>query len=204
MTSVRVGDKYVYPTKIVCIGRNYLEHIKELNNVVPEQMVVFNKPPSAISPQLVAFDQEPLHYEAEMCFLIKDGAYTAVALGLDLTKRNLQSQLKANGLPWERAKGFDGSALFSRFVDLTGVEVDTLEIELLINCVRVQKGTVKQMIYSPHTILEELNTYTSLQDGDIIMTGTPPGVGEIHVGDVFLGRIKAGEKTLVEAEWLAE
>lgn len=129
---------------------------------------------------------------------------SAVGLGLDLTKRELQSKLKNKGLPWERAKAFDGSAVFSRFISLNGIVIESLEIELFINCVRVQKGAVTQMMYPPQTILEELRTYTTLNDGDIVMTGTPQGVGEVHTGDVFLGRLKAEGKTLIEIEWLAQ
>ncbi len=118
MYSVRVGDEVISPSKVVCIGRNYLEHIQELNNAIPDDMVVFNKPSTSIAQQLYAAHDEPLHYEAEICFVVNDGSYTAVGVGLDLTKRKLQSALKGKGLPWERAKGFDNSAIFSRFVQL--------------------------------------------------------------------------------------
>jgi len=204
MSSVKLGDSLVEPTKILCVGRNYLEHIQELNNSVPEQMVVFSKPPSSITSQLSSFHQERLHYEGEICFIVTQGKLSAVGVGLDLTKRDLQSRLKEKGLPWERAKAFDGSAVFSRFVPLDGLELESLEIELFINCVRVQKGSVKQMIYSPIVILEELKSYTTLCDGDIIMTGTPQGVGEVHAEDVFLARLKSGDKTLIEIEWVAQ
>lgn len=204
MSSVKLGEALVEPSKILCVGRNYLEHIQELNNSVPEQMVVFSKPPSSISSNLISFHQERLHYEGEICFIVKQGKLSAVGVGLDLTKRDLQSRLKEKGLPWERAKAFDGSAVFSRFVPLAGLEIDSLEIELFINCVRVQKGSVKQMIYSPAVIVEELKSYTTLCDGDIIMTGTPQGVGEVHADDVFLARLKSGDKTLIEIEWVAQ
>lgn len=204
MSSVKLGEALVEPSKILCVGRNYLEHIQELNNSVPEQMVVFSKPPSSIAFNLSSFHQERLHYEGEICFIVKQGKLSAVGVGLDLTKRDLQSQLKEKGLPWERAKAFDGSAVFSRFVPLAGLEIDSLEIELFINCVRVQKGSVKQMIYSPAVIVEELKSYTTLCDGDIIMTGTPQGVGEVHADDVFLARLKSGDKTLIEIEWVAQ
>lgn len=204
MNSVKFGDKSIYPSKVVCVGRNYLEHIKELNNAVPDEMVVFNKPSSSISSQLISHHGETLHYEGEICFIVREGQLSAVGLGLDLTKRELQSKLKNKGLPWERAKAFDGSAVFSRFISLDGIAIESLEIELFINCVRVQKGAVTQMMYPPQTILEELRTYTTLYDGDIVMTGTPQGVGEVHTGDVFLGRLKAEGKTLIEIEWLAQ
>lgn len=204
MSSVKLGEAVVEPSKILCVGRNYLEHIQELNNSVPEQMVVFSKPPSSIASHLSSFHQERLHYEGEICFIVKQGKLSAVGVGLDLTKRDLQSRLKEKGLPWERAKAFDGSAVFSRFVPLVGLEIDSLEIELFINCVRVQKGSVKQMIYSPAVIVEELKSYTTLCDGDIIMTGTPQGVGEVHADDVFLARLKSGDKTLIEIEWVAQ
>lgn len=204
MSKVKLGDRLVQPTKIVCVGRNYLEHIQELNNAIPDQMVVFSKPATSISAKLHSFHQERLHYEGEICFLIENSELAAVGLGLDLTKRELQSKLKAKGLPWERAKAFDGSAVFSRFIPLDGISIDELEIELFINCVRVQKGSVRQMMYSPQMILEELQSYTTLCDGDIIMTGTPQGVGEVHPSDLFLARLKQGDDTLIEIEWVAE
>ncbi|WP_319534410.1 fumarylacetoacetate hydrolase family protein [uncultured Vibrio sp.] len=204
MSEIQVEEQVVKVGKVLCVGRNYVEHIHELDNAIPEQMVVFNKPSSSISETLHSFHQEPLHYEAEICFLIQDGQYTAVGLGLDLTKRGLQSTLKQQGLPWERAKAFDGSVVFSRFVSLEGIDINDLNLELLINCVHVQKGHVKQMLYPPFAILDELSSYTRLEDGDVIMTGTPKGVGEVHQGDVFLGRLKCGDVTLFETEWVAD
>lgn len=204
MGEIQVEEKKVKVGKVLCVGRNYVEHIHELDNAIPEQMVVFNKPSSSISATLHSFHQETLHYEAEICFLIQNGQYAAVGLGLDLTKRGLQSTLKKQGLPWERAKAFDGSVVFSRFVPLEGIDINDLNLELLINCVHVQKGHVKQMLYPPFTILDELSSYTCLEDGDVVMTGTPKGVGEVHQGDVFLGRLKCGDVTLFETEWVAD
>lgn len=204
MGEIQVEENKVKVGKVLCVGRNYVEHIHELDNAIPEQMVVFNKPSSSISATLHSFHQETLHYEAEICFLIQNGQYAAVGLGLDLTKRGLQSTLKKQGLPWERAKAFDGSAVFSRFVPLEGIDINDLNLELLINCVHVQKGHVKQMLYPPFTILDELSSYTRLEDGDVVMTGTPKGVGEVHQGDVFLGRLKCGDVTLFETEWVAD
>lgn len=204
MNSVRLEESLVHPSKILCVGRNYLEHIHELNNPIPEQMVVFSKPSTSISSQLNAYHQERLHYEGEICFIVQEGELSAVGLGLDLTKRDLQSKLKSKGLPWERAKAFDGSAVFSRFIPLDGIDIEQLEIELFINCVRVQKGSVKQMMYSPNAILKELKSYTTLCDGDIIMTGTPQGVGEVHESDVFLARLIQVDQTLIEIEWVAQ
>lgn len=204
MNSVRVDERLIYPSKVVCVGRNYVEHVKELNNVIPDQMVVFNKPNSSISSTLHAFHQEPLHYETEICFVVEKGRYSAVGLGLDLTKRELQSKLKTKQLPWERAKGFDGSAVLSRFIPLQGLDIEQLQLELYINCVRVQCGGVNQMMFKPDVILQDLQSYTTLQDGDIVMTGTPSGVGEVHKDDLFLARLKCGETILMEVEWVAE
>jgi 2-keto-4-pentenoate hydratase/2-oxohepta-3-ene-1,7-dioic acid hydratase in catechol pathway len=204
MNTVRLNNRKWTPTKVVCVGRNYVEHIHELGNPVPESMVLFHKPNSSISDQLFAFHQEPLHYETELCFLIKDHQYHGIGLGLDLTKRELQSTLKKQGLPWERAKAFDGSAVFSRFIPLHGININALSFELLINGVRIQHGTPKQMIYSPAMILDEIKTYTSLCDGDIVMTGTPQGVGIVQAGDLFLARLKNETQTLIEIEWQAQ
>ncbi|WP_112479678.1 fumarylacetoacetate hydrolase family protein [Vibrio variabilis] len=203
MKSVVVGDETFYPSKILCVGRNYVEHIRELGNEVPENMVVFNKPNSSIATELHSFLDEPLHYEAEICFLVRDQQLYAVGFGLDLTKRGLQSALKSKGLPWERAKAFNHAAKFSRFVPLDDMNIDELEVELFINSMRMQLGSTTQMLYKPDVILSELSTYTQLEDGDIIMTGTPQGVGEIVEGDRFLGRIKHQGKAIIEVEWLA-
>ncbi|EEX64501.1 fumarylacetoacetate hydrolase family protein [Vibrio metoecus] len=204
MSHIQFANRNLSVGKVLCVGRNYVEHIQELQNSIPEQMVLFHKPSSAVTSQLRAFHQEPLHYEAEICFLVEKGQYVAVGIGLDLTKRQMQSYLKSKGLPWERAKAFDGAAVLSRFVALDGLDVDDLNLELLINCVRVQKGHVNQMLHSPEAVLQELKSYLTLEDGDVVMTGTPQGVGEVHVGDRFVGRLKCGEHTLIEVEWLAE
>jgi 2-keto-4-pentenoate hydratase/2-oxohepta-3-ene-1,7-dioic acid hydratase in catechol pathway len=203
MKSVVVGDETFYPSKILCVGRNYVEHIRELGNEVPENMVVFNKPNSSIATELYSFLDEQLHYEAEICFIVREKKLYAVGFGLDLTKRGLQSALKSKGLPWERAKAFNHSAKFSRFVPLDDMNIDELEVELFINSMRMQLGSTTQMLYKPDVILSELNTYTHLEDGDIVMTGTPQGVGEIVAGDRFLGRIKHQGKAIIEVEWVA-
>ena len=119
MNTINVNGHTVQPSKILCVGRNYRAHIEELGNEVPDSMVVFNKPNSAISDTLRSdIDNQPLHYESELAFTVKGGNLHSVGFGLDLTKRGLQSALKAKGLPWERAKAFDGAALFSAFVTL--------------------------------------------------------------------------------------
>ncbi|MDV7103302.1 fumarylacetoacetate hydrolase family protein [Vibrio sp. TH_r3] len=204
MNIVVLGNKKVKPSKILCVGRNYIDHINELNNAIPDEMVVFNKPNSSISKHLSSFHQEPLHYEAEICFLVKRKKLAAIGFGLDLTKRELQSRLKSKGLPWERAKAFDGSVVLSRFVPLDGLDINDLSIELFINGVRIQSGHVGQMLYPPRVILSELSSYTTLKNNDIVMTGTPAGVGVVYQGDLFTGRIKCAGQTVVEAEWLAE
>jgi 2-keto-4-pentenoate hydratase/2-oxohepta-3-ene-1,7-dioic acid hydratase in catechol pathway len=185
------------------VGRNYVEHIEELGNSVPEQMVVFLKPNSAIAGQLRSMCEEPLHYEAEICLLCEDGRFSAVGFGLDLTKRALQDRLKAKGLPWERAKAFDGSAVFSEFVRWLD-DGSELTIELDINGVNVQRGGTALMLYKPAAILAELSTFMSLNDGDIVMTGTPKGVGIVRAGDEFSGRITAGSRQLVAGTWVAK
>ncbi len=204
MNTIQVEQRTVTPSKVVCVGRNYAEHIAELNNSVPETMVVFNKPNSSISSTLHSFHQESLHYEGEICFVISSGQLSHVGFGLDLTKRRLQSELKAKGLPWERAKAFNGSAVFSRFVSILQRDLPYLTLELFINCVRVQSGGTQDMLHSPIQILDELEHYTHLEDGDVIMTGTPKGVGAIERGDVFLARIKCKDKTIIETEWVAK
>lgn len=203
MTTILVDNKKQKPSKVVCVGRNYAEHVKELNNTMPDQMVVFNKPSTSITNQLNSFHQEPLHYEGEICFSIKNGEIHSVGFGLNLTKRELQSQLKAKQLPWERAKAFDGSAVLSKFVSLKGGNWQGLSLELLINGLRVQSGGVMNMMYTPDDILNEIKSYTTLNNGDVIMTGTPSGVGVVHEGDIFTARIKQYDQLLIETQWIA-
>ncbi|QDP00551.1 fumarylacetoacetate hydrolase family protein [Thalassotalea sp. PS06] len=202
MQSILCNNRSICPSKIVCIGRNYVEHIEELGNSIPDEMVVFLKPNSAIRQQLRAVHQEPLHFEAELAFVYQQGRFSAVAAGLDLTKRGLQSKLKEKGLPWERAKAFDGSALFSEFVEIDSV--DDLSIELDIDGQRRQQGSVAMMMYSPAFILEQLREFITLEDGDIVMTGTPKGVGEVVAGSVFEARVKQDGKLLTSQKWQAQ
>jgi 2-keto-4-pentenoate hydratase/2-oxohepta-3-ene-1,7-dioic acid hydratase in catechol pathway len=204
MQSVDVLGTPACPSKIVCIGRNYVAHVRELANEIPDSMVVFNKPNSAISNTLRShIGGETLHYEGELAFAVQDGCLSAVGFGLDLTRRALQSKLKQQGLPWERAKAFDGAALFSAFVTLP-TALEHLTLRLTVNGELRQAGGVELMLYRPDAILRELSSFTTLEDGDIIMTGTPAGVGEVRPGQVFDGRVLHGEKCLVSASWIAQ
>ncbi|MDX2367064.1 MAG: fumarylacetoacetate hydrolase family protein [Colwellia sp.] len=202
MNAVIVDKKPIVPSKIICIGRNYVDHIAELGNEVPDEMVVFLKPNSAISTQLHSFHQEALHYEAELCFLYQQGKFSAVAVGLDLTKRTLQAQLKAKGLPWERAKAFNGSAVFSDFVKIDDID-NRLSLTLAIDGNTIQAGGVELMMVKPAEILTQLQKFIDLEDGDIVMTGTPKGVGQIVGGSKFIGKVIYQGSTLVCATWLA-
>ncbi len=205
LQTISLAGQSITPSKIVCVGRNYLAHINELNNEIAEDMVVFCKPNSAISGQLNATHGtgeqiEPLHYETEICFLYSQQRFSAVAVGLDLTKRSLQSKLKAKGLPWERAKAFNGSALFSDFVAIDSVS-EQLAVRLTIDGSLTQAGDIRQMIYSPAAILAELSSFLDLEDGDIVMTGTPAGVGAVQAASDYLGEIYLGEQLLVAKQW---
>ena len=200
MNRVTLEDKTLVPSKVVCIGRNYVEHIKELNNEVPESMVIFNKPNSAIRDTLY-YISEDCRYEAEICFLIKAGQVHGVGIGLDLTKADIQNYLKAKGLPWERAKGFDGSAVLSDFV-VFYESLENLRMTLHINNKLIQFANYDLMIYKPEPMLEEIKSFMTLEDGDIIMSGTPKGVGNFSVGECFVGRVYSGDKLLVEKEWV--
>ena len=132
MNTIAYMNTLLIPSKIVCVGRNYAKHIAELKNVNTGDMVIFIKPNSSITHALYAYHQEPLHYEAELCFMVKNGDLSGVGFGLDLTKRGLQSALKAKGLPWERAKSFDRSAVLSEFAALPA-GIAGLSLELWIN-----------------------------------------------------------------------
>ena len=203
MNTISVNGNTVQPSKILCVGRNYRAHIEELGNEIPDSMVVFNKPNSAISDTLYSdINKQPLHYESELAFTVKEGKLDAVGFGLDLTKRALQSTLKAKGLPWERAKAFDGAALFSAFVTLPK-DIEGLSLQLNVDGEQRQAGGISLMIYTPVQIIRELESFTTLEDGDIIMTGTPAGVGEIKAGQGFEGEVLLAGKTLVSATWIA-
>ncbi len=203
MKPVKWDGADIFPSKIICIGRNYVDHIKELGNEVPKEPVIFIKPNSAISTDIQAGDSDEIHYEAEISILIHSGKLAAIGLGLDLTKRELQSRLKSKGLPWERSKAFDGAAVFSEFVSFN-CHTDKLRLELRINDRLVQQGGCQLMIYKPVEIMAEVKSFLSLEDGDLIMTGTPAGVGVVHAGDRFNGRIYDDEKQMVEASWVVK
>ena len=203
MHKITLDKQQITPSKIVCIGRNYVDHIKELDNDMPSEPVIFLKPNSAISDSLNSNEIDEIHYEGEISFMIQSGAIVGVGFGLDLTKRALQTQLKTNGLPWERAKAFDGSAVFSEFVNLDH-DVTTLRLELWINGELKQSGGYDFMLYKPNDVYKEISSFMTLEDGDIIMTGTPKGVGEINIGDSFLGKILSKDKLLVERSWIVK
>lgn len=204
MKTINVNGSIVTPSKIVCVGRNYVAHIEELGNEVPEEMVVFNKPNCAITDILRSqMAGEDLHYESELCFTVAGGEFSAVGFGLDLTKRGLQARLKEKGLPWERAKAFDGSVLFSRFLPAPD-DFSQLSLELHVDGKIRQAGGVELMMYPPDVILEELKSYTTLEDGDVVMTGTPAGVGSVKTGEHFEGYVLHGGRLLVQASWIAQ
>jgi 2-keto-4-pentenoate hydratase/2-oxohepta-3-ene-1,7-dioic acid hydratase in catechol pathway len=204
MKTVTVDGKSVVPSKVVCVGRNYVEHIKELNNEVPTSMVIFMKSNSALSSELITGKQTPLHYEGEISFLIQQGKINAVGFGLDLTNRELQSELKSKGLPWERAKAFDGAAVMSSFVSIQEEDIDKLSMELWINGLLVQEGGVDLMIYKPLQVIEEINSFSTLSDNDIVMSGTPKGVGSYVEGDIFEGKIFINQQEIIFHKWIAK
>ncbi|MFT6267654.1 MAG: 2-keto-4-pentenoate hydratase/2-oxohepta-3-ene-1,7-dioic acid hydratase in catechol pathway [Alphaproteobacteria bacterium] len=197
---VNFNGQIVRPSKVVCVGRNYLEHISELGNQIPSEPVIFMKPNSAICDDLLSHSQEEVHYEGELCFIIKNGIIAGIGFGLDLTKRKLQSSLKEKGLPWERAKAFDNSAVFSEFIEVPK-NIDNLSISLMINDNIVQQGGCPLMINKPSALVANINAFMTLIDNDIIMTGTPSGVGKIEKGQVFKGEVFDGPTCLVSKQW---
>ena len=187
--------------KIFCIGRNYAEHAKEMGNGVPEEPIIFMKPKSALvqghTPFYYPEFTNELHYEAELVVRIsKNGKYiqekhasnyyNAISVGIDFTARDIQKLLKEKGLPWEKAKAFDNSAAVGKFVDITpAINKKNLNFSLLKNKEEVQKVNSSEMIFSIDQILANISNYFSINIGDLIYTGTPAGVGECMVGDVF-------------------
>ncbi|MFT7879089.1 MAG: fumarylacetoacetate hydrolase family protein [Sulfurimonas sp.] len=202
MNTITFNHTEVTPSKVVCIGRNYVEHIEELGNETPDTMVVFNKPNSAITDRL-RFISEDTRFEGEICFLIEDKQIAGIGFGLDLTMADTQNKMKQKGLPWERAKAFDGSAVLGEFVPFNG-DINQLRMELFINDNLIQFADYDLMIYKPLEMLAEIDRFMSLEDGDIVMSGTPKGVGNYKKGDRFTGRVYEGRKLLVESSWAVQ
>jgi len=200
MQSVLVNGQTITPSKIVCVGRNYVEHIEELNNDMPTEPVIFIKPNSAVARDIFTHKNDAIHYEAEISFILENNQFIAAGIGLDLTKREVQSTLKAKSLPWERAKAFDKSAVFSEFVAITA-EIETLRLVLLINDVIIQEANYDLMIYKPAQIVKAVSEFMSFENGDILMTGTPKGVGKVNQGDVFVGQLYEQDTLLVTQTW---
>lgn len=201
MKSIMYEGKKFISSKIVCVGRNYKEHIHELGNELPSSIVLFFKPNSAISEDLFYFGKNT-QYECEITFLIEDKKIVAAGVGFDLTKRDIQNELKQKGLPWERAKAFDNSAVLSEFVKFE--KIDELNFELFINGELKQKGGVKDMLYHPFDILKECQNFISFENGDIIMSGTPKGVGVYKIGDSFLVKLFDGKKEILKKNWIVK
>lgn len=192
--------------KIICVGRNYADHAKELGNQVPDEPVIFMKPKSALlmpgnSFYYPAFTNE-LHYEGELVVRIsKNGKfvpayrarqyYQEVTLGIDFTARDMQTKLKKKSLPWEKAKAFDFSAAVGKFLPISQfADINQLNFSLLKNGETVQVGNTRDMLFSVDAIIADISQYFSLNIGDLIFTGTPPGVGECVVADTFQGLLE--------------
>lgn len=190
--------------KIICIGRNYSEHAKELNNEIPEKPVVFIKPDSALLRMAdfytPAFSEE-IHYETEIVLkvckagkhILKQNAhkhYNEIALGIDFTARDLQKELKSKGLPWEISKGFDGSAVVSDFQDKKDFDLENLNFSMFLNQEKVQDGNTKNMMFHFDEIIAFVSQYFTLKLGDLIFTGTPEGVGKVSENDLLEGYLE--------------
>ncbi len=202
MNKIKYNNKEITPSKIVCIGRNYVEHIEELNNETPDTMVVFNKPNSSVTNKLKYFTSDT-RFEGEICFLMKKNEISGIGFGLDLTKADIQNKIKAKGWPWERAKAFDGSAVMGDFVSFNG-DITQIRLELFINDSLVQFADYDLMIYKPKEMIDELKTFMSFENGDIVMSGTPKGVATYNIGDRFLGKIYCEDELLVESSWIVQ
>ena len=191
--------------KIICIGRNYLEHAKELNSETPSKPLFFLKPDSAILPKKTPFYipdfSSKIHYECEVVLKIcKVGKhiqerfahnyFSEIGLGLDFTARDLQEECKAKGLPWEISKAFDGSAVVSeKFIPKNELDVSAIPFSLKLNDKIVQQSSTDQMLFSFEKIITHVSQFMTLKIGDLIYTGTPAGVGEISIGDSLIGEM---------------
>ncbi len=191
--------------KILCVGRNYSEHAKELGNAVPENPVIFSKPDTALLKNGEPFYHpdfsNDIHHEIELVIKISKmgkkidpkfakNYYNEIALGIDFTARDLQAKLKEKGLPWELAKAFDGSAVIGDFTAIEGKDLSNLKFSLTKNGEMVQQGNSAQMIFSFDEIVSFVSQYFTLKVGDLIYTGTPAGVSKINIGDKLQGFIE--------------
>jgi acylpyruvate hydrolase len=191
--------------KILAVGRNYLEHIKELGNQTPEEPVIFSKPETAILRNNEAFYypdfSKDVHHELEIVLKIsKMGKnieekfahkyYEEIGIGIDFTARDVQSRLKAKGLPWDLAKGFNGSAPVSEFLNKDQFDLKNLNFDLEVNGEIRQRGNTSLMIYSFDYLISFVSQYFTLKTGDLIFTGTPAGVAPVKVGDRLVGRLE--------------
>ena len=192
--------------KLICIGRNYAAHIDELKNERPEEPVVFIKPDSAILPKEQDFYipefSDDVHYEVEVLVKIKKVGkhiakqfahkyYDEIGLGIDFTARDLQAKLKAKGLPWEKAKGFDGAAVIGKWVSKDKFKnVDDINFSLYKNGEKVQDGNTSLMLWKIDELIAHVSTYFMLKKGDILFTGTPAGVGKVSPNDYLSGALE--------------
>jgi 2-keto-4-pentenoate hydratase/2-oxohepta-3-ene-1,7-dioic acid hydratase in catechol pathway len=196
---IELYDTSYIPRRVFCIGRNYRAHAEELNNAIPDTPVVFIKPTSALIPKNSVITMpthgQDLHYEAELVVLVgQEGRPQTLedtrrfiegfSLGLDLTLRDVQSELKKNGLPWEKAKGFDASAPLGTFASFTPeIDLNNISFTCEVNGELRQQGNSGNMLFSIPTLLMELSKIWTLKPGDLIFTGTPEGIGPLHSGD---------------------
>tara|TARA_B100001939_G_scaffold343193_1_gene355513 strand:- start:535 stop:1146 length:612 start_codon:yes stop_codon:yes gene_type:complete len=195
--------------KIICIGRNFVDHAKELKNEIPKEPLFFLKPDSSILPKRNPFYipnfSNNIHYEVELvvkiCKLGKNIGlkfapeyYKEIGLGIDFTARDIQDKCKAKGHPWEIAKSFDQSAVISnQFINKQDLSLNELNFSLIKNDEIVQKGTTSDMIFSIDQIICYVSKFMTLKIGDLIFTGTPKGVGKVNIGDTLIGKIEDKE-----------
>jgi len=194
--------------KIICIGRNYAKHIEELANERPTEPVVFLKPDSAILPKKIPFFMpsfsNDIHYEVEVLIKInKVGKYIdakfahkyyeEIGLGIDFTARDIQAKCKEKGLPWEKAKSFDGSAVVSDFYPKEQFDLENLQFQLLQNDIVVQDGNTNAMLWKIDELIAYVSQFFTLKKGDIIFTGTPAGVGKVKENDILIGKLATKE-----------
>ena len=195
--------------KLICIGRNYTEHIKELENEKPTDPVIFLKPDTAIllkkQPFFIPDFSNDVHHEVEVLVKInKVGKYidkkfahkyyNEIGLGIDFTARDVQSQLKEKGLPWEKAKSFDGAAVIGKWVPKSEfANVNQINFSLKKNDLIVQNGNTSLMLWKIDELIEYVSKYFTLKIGDIIFTGTPAGVGKVIANDILKGFIEDKE-----------
>ena len=198
-----LNNQEVTIAKIICIGKNYTDHIKEMGDATPSEMVLFAKPVTSANTEIV-LPKESFRFEAEISLLMRKREIVGLGIGLDMTLDKIQKNLKDNGLPWERSKGFKNSGVYSDFVSVVDINQSQIELKFYVNETLKQHAQSSQMVYDISRIVNECENVFGLNTYDIIMTGTPSGIDTLKEGDKCRGELYHKGELILQKEWVAK